>query len=242
MRYNGPMHALLFDIDGTLLDAGGAGARALLAALAQVYGRPFSRNGVPFAGRTDLAIVNDLVIANGLLTEARDRSLAVFETLPAWMKIETERTPAVPCPGVPPLLNRLARRDDLLMGLVTGNQRETAAIKLASAGLDPELFPFGAYGNESADRNTLPPLALKRAAVLTGRAVTSAVVVGDTPADIACARANGLRSLAVATGAYPYPALEQAAPDHLLPDLNDLDRVLEILTVTPATRRRGFPV
>ncbi len=116
-----------------------------------------------------------------------------------------------------------------MTGLVTGNLRETAMVKLASAGLEPALFPVGAFGDELADRNALPAMALQRAAEWLGRPVTKAAVVGDTPADIACAHANGLCALAVATGPYSLDELATHRPEHLFADLSDLDAVLDAL-------------
>lgn len=224
------MRWVLFDVDGTLVDAGGAGARALLRALALVFGRSFSRNGVPFAGRTDRAIIGDLLLANQVPAGELEPSFsAVFRALPTAMREETTRCPSVPCPGVLELMAALVPREDLMLGLLTGNLQETAAIKLASAGLDPTWFRFGAYGDESADRNALPPLALARGQALVGAVADSVLVVGDTPADIICARVNGLRSLAVATGPYSAEALTKHGPDYLLEDLGDRERVLGIL-------------
>ena len=120
----------------------------------------------------------------------------------------------------------------VVLGLVTGNTRETAPVKLAAAGIDPALFPFGAFGDEALSRNDLPPRALRRARVWAGHPIAAedCTVVGDTPADIACARAGGMRVLAVATGWHTAEALAAHQPDHLLPDFTDLERVLPILT------------
>jgi phosphoglycolate phosphatase-like HAD superfamily hydrolase len=224
------MRVILFDVDGTLLDAQGAGSRALLAAVTEIYGRSFHRNGVSFAGRTDRAIVADLLVANGVpATEIESGLLAVLRALAPYMRAETDKTPSVPCPGVPSLLAALAHRENLVLGLLTGNMQVTAAIKIASAGLDPTLFRFGAFGDETVDRNALPPLALERAVGLVDRPVSLGIVVGDTPADIECARVNSLRSVAVATGPYSPAALARHTPDHVFPDLTNLPEVLAAL-------------
>lgn len=225
------MRLILFDVDGTLLDARGAGARALLSTLAELYGRPFSRNGVHFAGRTDRAILSDLMVANGLPPAEVATSLdLVFRTLPRLMRVETERTPSVPYPGVCDLLSELAERDGITLGLLTGNMQETARLKLTSAGIDSSLFVVGAFGDESADRNALPPIALGRAEAFLGRPVSAAIIVGDTPADIECARSNGMGSLAVATGACSLAELEAWQPDYLFADLAPVESVLRALT------------
>jgi phosphoglycolate phosphatase-like HAD superfamily hydrolase len=224
------MRVILFDVDGTLLDARGAGSRALLAAVVEIYGRSFHRNGVAFAGRTDRAIVADLLAANGIPeAEIESGLLAVLRALAPHMRAETEKTPSLSCPGIPSLLAALARQENLLLGLLTGNMQVTAAIKIASAGLDPTLFRVGAFGDETVDRNSLPPLALERAAQLVDRPVSMGAVVGDTPADIECARVNSLRSVAVATGPYSPEALARHTPDHIFPDLTNLPEVLAAL-------------
>ena len=157
---------------------------------------------------------------------------------------ETARTPSTPCSGVVRLLDALAGRSELCLGLVTGNLKSTAHIKLASAGLSPACFPFGAFGNESADRNHLPPLALARAERTLGQPVSSAVVVGDTPADIQCARVNGLSAIAVTTGPYSMEELDSHRPDYLLADLSDLQTVVRIMLDNDldVTHPASFPV
>ncbi len=224
------MRLLLFDVDGTLLNAKRAGGRALMGALVQVFDRPFSRNRVPFAGRTDSGITADLLAANGVPPDEIPAGLkAVFQALPKHMRIETAKSPSEPCPGVVQLLAGLREQKDVLLGLLTGNLRAPSHITITSAGLDPSLFRVGAYGDESADRNALPPIAQKRATDLLGRPPSTAIILGDTPHDIACAQANGLHSLAVATGPYLTDELAAHRPDWVFSDLSDLERVMGVL-------------
>lgn len=221
------MKLILFDIDGTLLDARGAGSRALMSSLAHVFGRPFERNGVPFAGRTDRAIITDLMTANGVPESDLDWGLqSVFRWLPHFMQIESDLTPSVAYPGVHPLLNSLREQKGHLPGLLTGNLEITSNIKLVSAGIDVSQFLLGAFGDESADRRDLPPLAIKRASALMGEDLTTALVVGDTPGDIDCAHANGLSAMAVATGPFTVEELASHNPEYLLPNFADIDSVL----------------
>jgi phosphoglycolate phosphatase len=112
----------------------------------------------------------------------------------------------------------------VLLGIVTGNVSLTAPVKLRAAGFDPAWFPIGAYGSEALERNDLPALALERACRFCGHHLTptDVTIIGDTEADIACARAIGARAVAVTTGFTSREALAAAQPDHLLDDLSGL--------------------
>jgi phosphoglycolate phosphatase-like HAD superfamily hydrolase len=143
------------------------------------------------------------------------------------------------CPGVPELLKVLSARDDVMLGLVTGNLENTAPIKLRTVGIDPGLFRVGGYGSDDSDRNNLPAIAAQRAEALTGQRFGkgSIIVVGDTPADVACGRAVGARTVAVATGFLGSEALAAENPDVLLKDLSDLETALRaILRQDDATK------
>lgn len=225
------MRLILYDVDGTLVDAGGAGSRALLATLAEIHRRPFNRKGVQYAGRTDRAIIADLMRANGVPAWQREESIGlVFEELPRLMKAELEMTPSVAYPGVRSLLKELARADGVILGLLTGNLYATACLKLETAGLDSSRFLVGAFGDEAADRNELPPLALRRASSAAEQPITAAIVRGDTPADIECARASGMRAAAAATGASSLAELEAFQPDFLFHDLSHFSTIARTLT------------
>jgi phosphoglycolate phosphatase-like HAD superfamily hydrolase len=130
-----------------------------------------------------------------------------------------------------PLLAALSQRQDVLLGLVTGNIKETAPLKLAAAGIDPAQFRLGAYGCDGMDRNQLPAIAMQRATDLTGYSYSgkNTVVIGDTPADILCARAGRATAVAVASGWHATHTLTRYQPDHLLENLSDTHTVLDIL-------------
>jgi phosphoglycolate phosphatase len=134
-------------------------------------------------------------------------------------------------PGVLDLVAQLAADPHFILGLVTGNVRAAVPHKLRAVGLDPGAFTFGAFGSEHHDRNQLPALALNRLEQQLGASIPpqSALVIGDTPHDIACARQSGLRVLCVATGTYPRHTLAPHNPDYLLDDLADTQGVMEIL-------------
>jgi phosphoglycolate phosphatase-like HAD superfamily hydrolase len=133
-------------------------------------------------------------------------------------------------PGVHQLLNRL-EQEGVVLGLLTGNVAPGAALKLRSGGLDPERFRVGAYGSDSAHRSDLPPIAALRAEPYLGRIPSGAdvVIIGDTPADIACGACIDARAVAVATGAYSVADLTACGPHAAFEDLSDTDRVLEAI-------------
>ena len=135
------------------------------------------------------------------------------------------------CPGVGELLAVLRNRRDVVLGLLTGNARPTAALKLLAAGIDPAQFVVGAYGSDHLDRNQLPGFALQRASELTGLYLTgnNTTIIGDTPADIACARAGKATAVAVASGWHSFAELSRYKPDILLNDFSDTQSVLQSL-------------
>jgi phosphoglycolate phosphatase-like HAD superfamily hydrolase len=223
---------ILFDIDGTLLTAKGAGRRALGRALQAVYGTTGAIETYQFHGKTDQRIVLDLMTAAGAGAEAvRARFDECFE---AYARALTEEIgdgrDVKLLPGVADLVRRLEGRADVVLGLVTGNIEEGARIKLVPTGLW-ECFRIGAYGSDHADRLRLPSLAARRAHALVGYAFgpSDVVVLGDTPLDIECARAFGARAVAVATGLYTLEQLVAEGPDLALGSLADVDDVVAAL-------------
>ncbi len=139
--------------------------------------------------------------------------------------------PMVTVHGGETLLARLVERSDVGIGLVTGNVRRGAHLKLESAAIPPELFPIGAFGSDHEERNELPGVAIKRARTHYGfdGAPDRAVIIGDTPRDVECGKVHGARTVAVATGKVSLERLRDADPDVLLESLEDLDRTLEAL-------------
>jgi len=224
---------LLFDIDGTLLDPLGEGHTCIRMALEEVFGTAGPIDSYDMSGKTDWQIVMELMGLAGLESKQIEPYLpAAFS---AYVRHVAQAAPTLKMhvlPGVSALIERLAVDDRFLLGLLTGNVREAVPIKLQAAGLSPTYFQFGAYGSESIDRNKLPGLALDRAKKLLGTNLPpkSALVIGDTPRDVACARHAGMKVLCVATGGYSLEALDAHAPDFLLKDLRDTEVVLAILT------------
>ena len=223
---------LLFDIDGTLLNPADEGRGCLRRALEDVFGVTGPVETYDMAGKTDWQIVTDLMTSAGLDAETIKTSLqSAFAAYTRHVEIAAPTFKMQPLPGVLDLITELSADPRFILGLVTGNVREAVPHKLRAVGLDPGAFTFGAFGSEDHDRNRLPPLALYRLEQQLGTPVPleTALVIGDTPHDIACARHTGLRVLCVATGTYHRDALARHTPDYLLENLSDTVGVMEIL-------------
>ncbi len=226
------MRLLLFDIDGTLIKGDQAGRLAMGAALEQMFGTKGSLDSYQMAGKTDMRIMTDLLGEVGVDPLEIQRRLPEFFVLMAEFAQEIYPTRnMMACPGIASLLVQLRDRDSAMVGLLTGNARSTAPLKLEAAGIDPSQFVVGAYGSEDLDRNSLPNIALRRANELTTELITSdnAVVIGDTPADVQCARAGKTRAVAVASGWHSASTLSLYQPDYLFADLSDTEAVLQVL-------------
>ena len=226
--------ALLFDVDGTLTDTAGAGKSALGPAMLEVFGETGPIQTFDFHGKTDPEIVRGLLTAVGWTDADVDDGL---ETLwPLYLErlahaLDELGDRAMALAGVLELLDHLAHSERFVCGLVTGNLEEGARLKLTAAGC-ADRFAFGGFGSDAELRADLPPVALARAAVQFGRTFPAreAVVIGDTPQDIMCARVTGARVLAVATGRHSIGDLSAHGPDTVMPDLTDIDHVMEFLS------------
>jgi phosphoglycolate phosphatase len=223
------LRLVLFDIDGTLMSAGRAAARAFHRALIEVYGTAGPIEGHSFAGKTDPQIALELLTSAGLDRGRVERELpALWAAYLRDLPTELEQASVEVHPGVPPLLDRLGSRSaDLALGLLTGNLEEGARLKLDAAGIGFGRFALGAYGSDHAERAMLPAVAVERAERRFGHrfAGKRIVIIGDTPHDIACGAELGVRTIAVATGSYSEAELAACGPDHLFPSLADADAV-----------------
>lgn len=220
-RANKTLKLILFDIDGTLIDCGGQARVAFALALNEVFGETGPIDTYDFSGKTDSRIVLDLMTGAGrpraevlaILPRLREEYL---NTLDRSLLRERMRV----LPGIEPLLDGLAARDDIVLGLLTGNWERGARIKLSRHDLN-RYFDFGSFGDDVFDRNDLPPIAIERAEkAAKGRFdPTEALIIGDSILDVGCARANGIPCLAVATGRTARGDLETAGPTWLVDDL-----------------------
>jgi phosphoglycolate phosphatase-like HAD superfamily hydrolase len=205
---------LLFDIDGTLLQrASVEHAVALREAAAAVHGLPALDGVVEAAGRTDLAIARDLLLAAGVAPEVIDARVeeVASASVDAYARLAPADLSPRLAPGVSELLPRLASRPSVFrLSLLTGNLERVARLKLERAGVGGYFARGqGAFGSDSEDRDELPAIARARAS-LPAWPRSRTVVIGDTPRDIACARADGLRVVAVGTGPFGVEALADA--------------------------------
>ena len=223
---------LLFDIDGTLIRSNGAGRLTLSYALTKLFGTAGPLESYNMSGKTDPRIITDLLTAVGVAPKEINRQLpAVYELMAEHgQKIFQEKGMSA-CVGVPELLSKLSQREDVLLGLLTGNSQLTAPLKLSAAGIDPLQFKVGAYGSDAMDRNELPAIGMTRASQLTGVPFNgnNTIIIGDTPADILCARAGRATAVAVASGWHAAATLADYRPDHLFDNLGETDQVLQTL-------------
>ena len=216
------MRVFLFDVDGTLVDSGRQARPAFAATLVEVFGSAGSIDAYDFSGKTDARIVVDLAVGAGIdEREARAALPRVRELYVERFARSFDPARARVLPGVEALLTALAARGDAALGLLTGNWRAGAKIKLGALGLF-DYFPFGSFADDGLDRRELPPVALERARRHTGRELTAAdaVIVGDSPLDVDCARAHGIACLAVATGWTSRRALAAEGATWVVDDLS----------------------
>jgi phosphoglycolate phosphatase len=224
---------LLFDIDGTLLSTEGAARRAFQTALQQVYGTAGPISDHPFDGKTDPQIARELLSLAGLAQDRIDMALpdlyrAYLDCLTQEMHATHYRTRVYP--GVREVLQALADRDDVVLGLLTGNIAAGADLKLSSAGLR-DYFAFGAFGSDAEQRADLPRVAVERAHAHTGKMFRGqdVVVIGDTPADIRCGESIGVFTVGVTTGRHDEAALRAEGAHAVFEDLSDTNAVLRVL-------------
>ncbi|MEM1042597.1 MAG: HAD hydrolase-like protein [Bacteroidota bacterium] len=226
------MNLLLFDIDGTLLTTNGAGRGAVESALAELTGQPISADGISFSGKTDPQILREVLTQNGVdAAWTNGRFAEVVESFRQTMHRLFDPDGTDELEGAAALVERLHADDRVQLALLTGNLSEMAYLKVGAIGLGETHFPFGAFGSDAEDRNALPAIAVERAHAHGDRSFEAGevIVIGDTPRDIACARAYGARAVAVATGRFDRDALAEHEPDALLDDLADTDAVAELL-------------
>jgi phosphoglycolate phosphatase-like HAD superfamily hydrolase len=219
---------VLWDIDNTLLYTGGAGSIGMRMAFRDLYGIDDAFGKVEFSGRTDTAIFRDAARMHGLEEARLEAEQARFvDAYMPHLQIALAETRGSLMPGVAVTLDALTAREDVLQALGTGNFRRGGELKLRHYGIDHH-FPDlpGGFGEDSESRNDMITGAIAR---LSNGAKPRVVVIGDTPNDIAAARASGAYALGVATGRDSLGELLACGADVALPDLSDLNTVLGLV-------------
>jgi phosphoglycolate phosphatase len=224
---------LLFDIDGTLVRAGGAGKAALALALNEFDGVETPFVDINFGGRTDQSITKELFGLHGI-TWSPKAGQEFLELYSHYFHMALAQHAPILLPGVRELLQRLQEDQRHLMGLLTGNIERCAQIKLDAFQLWP-YFNFGGFGDHHEDRAEIAAEAFRRATRLHGAELRSheVLIIGDTPADVRCARAIGADVLIVGTGPVAREAIDEAAPDFFHEDLSRLDEILALMHTGP---------
>lgn len=220
---------VLFDIDGTLITSGGAGEAALIDAMRSVFGVDEDFRDITLAGATDALIARALLGKHGLDPSPENCA----RLLDRYLEHLAERMPrhqGFLLPGILELLEALRLRNDVVLALLTGNVARGAEIKLTHFGVW-HYFPFGAFADDHHDRNELGKFARARARESHGHDFPPhhVFVLGDTPKDVACGKAIGARTVAIATGQYTADELAAHGPDFLFADLSDTRAVLSAL-------------
>jgi phosphoglycolate phosphatase len=220
---------LLFDIDGTLIHSGGAGIHALISAFRERFGITDDLRGIEIAGMTDSGIVTSILKKHNIPAMPENVS-AFLDSYVHFLSLELPQREGMLLPGVLELLEKLKSRPHLVLALLTGNVSRGAQLKLEHYGVW-HFFEFGAFADDHQDRNRLGSFARARAREKHGRAFSASQidVIGDTPRDIACGKAIGARTIAVATGKWSREQLAEHQPDFLIDDLSDVHGIIDTL-------------
>ena len=224
------MRLILWDIDGTLLYSGGVAGEAMRAAMTRVYGRPASNDRREYAGKTDQQIILETFAErphDQILAQLDEFAVAYMDELDQRQAEMAARGRVLP--SVPAILAHLQHNPDVHQSVLTGTMQKVAAMKLRLTNLLHYVdLDTGAYGSDHHQRVQLPNFALTRANQRFQPALSGSdiIIIGDTPNDIACGKAHGARTVAVATGPFSVADLTAHQPDAVLADLSDLDAAL----------------
>jgi phosphoglycolate phosphatase len=224
------MKLILFDIDGTVLLSDGAGKRAVLRSMKEVFGTTGPENH-RFDGKTDPQIIRELQRLEGHEDEHIDAHLPrAIGRYVEYLREELDRPGhrVYTLPGVRELLDALEVRDDAMLGLLTGNVIQGARAKLTAVGIDPDRFEVGAYGSDHETRAELPTIARQRVIDAHGHEFSGQdiVIIGDTPSDVQCGQSLGVRAIGVATGHFSVSELLECGAFAAFEDLSETEAVL----------------
>jgi len=222
---------VLFDIDGTIMNTDGGGASSCQRALEHVFDMKVPLDNYSMSGKTDTQIVLDLMERVGVAREVTTAKLDEINVLYIdLLSKEVDSWNPELCPGIVDVLDALVDREDLVLGLLTGNIVRGAEVKLNRVGLW-SYFKTGAFGDGAPERKMLPDIAQKTAHALTGKIFEGKdmVIIGDTPNDVLCGRHLNVKSIAVATGGFDGATLQSYEPDFFFEDLSDTSTVVEAI-------------
>jgi phosphoglycolate phosphatase-like HAD superfamily hydrolase len=225
------MRLVLFDIDGTLITDRGAARDAFADALASVYGYRGELSRYDFSGRTDPQIARMVLRDAGWTTEDVDARLPeLWDAYLAGLARNATPERVRTLPGIRELVTELASHASVILGLLTGNIEPGARLKLDGAALN-DFFPFGAFGSDSADRNELPPIAVRRAEAMHGHRVDGhdVVILGDSIYDVRCGVPYGATTIAIASGKTPAETLRAENPRHFFESAADLGALMDAI-------------
>lgn len=220
------MRLVLFDIDGTLIDSGGAGVCSLNLAMKELFSIEDAFKGISMAGKTDAQIIREGLMKYNLSSNGNID--AVINAYLKHLEREMQNDRKHVKPGIYEVLEELNPLKDLGLGLLTGNLEQGARIKLEPFRLNV-YFLTGAFGSDDEDRNNLLPVAVKRFEKLFRKKIETGncIIVGDTPRDVECAHIYGAMCIGVATGPYSYATLRKAGADYVVHDLSDRNTLLQ---------------
>ncbi len=214
------MHLVLFDIDGTLIDSGGAGVRSLDYAFRDLFSIEDAFQGVSMAGKTDSEIIKEGLLKHGISPNGNFEAIINAYLNHLSKEINNKRRHIKP--GIYDVLRELSFMKKVKLGLLTGNLEQGARIKLEPFNIN-RYFHAGAFGSDDEDRDNLLPVAIKRFEELCKRRIKfyNCTVIGDTPRDVHCSKPYGAKSIGVATGSYSADELKQAGADYVFKNLSD---------------------
>ena len=222
---------VLFDIDGTIMNTDSGGASSCQETLQEIFDRPVSLDDYQMSGKTDTQIVLELMEREGVARDVTMEKLdAVCDGYIEKLNEEVYGWDPEVCPGIPVLVERLSQMDDVVLGLLTGNIKRGAEVKLNQVGLW-SYFVTGAFGDRAPERKLLPGIAQKTAEEQLGKRFEQKdiVIIGDTPNDILCGRDLNVKAIGVATGSFEVATLSEYDPDYVFEDLGDTDEVVKAI-------------
>ena len=224
--------AVLFDIDGTILNCNSAGRAALVKATLDIFGTIGRMEKVDFQGKTDPLILKESLSIMGFSDkDIEEKSDLLKEKYFFYLQENIKTYEVTVYPGIKEILHSLSERDDIILGLLTGNFTESAKIKLSSYDLN-RFFRFGVYGDDAPVRNLLPEVAQKRISELFDLKIDfkNTIIIGDTIYDVRCAKYSGAVSIAVGTGWGKPENLKSEEPDFYFDDLGNINEFMKIIS------------